>query len=250
MKLYDREFIIDKIKEYNLLINENEIGRYKILKRDGLKGIIPGYLYEETGEITEDILELQGEERVWMRISPLEIESSYEFIKFAKGKVGVVGLGLGYVVQELAKKPEIDKIIVYEISKDVIDLYRKSFKTNRKIKIIHGDAFKAKKEVFDYFYTDIYEYKLDKDVVEHYIKLNELHEIENYAFWGVEHFLLSCDFEEIKWVYIPELWMDMARDISESLQEAGHLEQFTMLDEKLVEEVLAKFKIVLNEGME
>ena len=36
--------------------------------------------------------------------------------KMAKGKVGVVGLGLGYAVEEMAKKPEVEEITVYEIS--------------------------------------------------------------------------------------------------------------------------------------
>lgn len=250
MKPYEKKFIIDKINQYNLMINENEVGSYKILKRDGLKGIIPGYLHEERGVIEEDILELLGEQRVWMRISPLEIESSYEFIKFAEGRVGIVGLGLGYVAQELAKKPEVDKVIVYEISKDIIDLYRKSFQTNKKIKIIHGDAFKANADTFDYFYVDIYEYKLVKDVVDHYKEFNNLHEIENYSFWGVEHFLLSCDFEEVKWVYVPELWMDMAKDISEKLRLSGYIKDYKSLDDELVSEILADFKLVLNEGMD
>ena len=53
-----------------------------------------------------------------MKISPMEIESSYMFIKYAKGVVGIVGLGLGYVVQELAKKSNVDEIIVvYEQGK-------------------------------------------------------------------------------------------------------------------------------------
>ncbi len=45
----------------------------------------------------------------------------------AKGKVGVVGLGLGYVVEEMAKKPEVEEITVYEISKEIIELYYENF---------------------------------------------------------------------------------------------------------------------------
>ena len=247
MKPYDEKFIIEKIKEYNEKIEVNEVGNYKIIKRDGIKGIIQGYMYKREGEVKEHILELWGEDRVWMRISPMEIESSYEFIKFAEGKVGVVGLGLGYVVQELAKKPEVKKIIVYEKSKDVIDLYRKSFKTNRKIKIINKDAFEVPADVFNYFYVDIYEYKLVKRVVKDYVEFNKLHKIENYAFWGVEHFLLSCSFEEIKWVYIPDLWIDMAKELSSRLEESGYMKYYERLDEELVSEILGEFKDILNE---
>ena len=48
-----------------------------------------------------------------MRLTPLEIEGSYFAIERAKGKVGIVGLGLGYVAQEMAKKEEVDEVIVY-----------------------------------------------------------------------------------------------------------------------------------------
>ena len=53
-----------------------------------------------------------------MRLTPLEIQGAYFAIKMAKGKVGVVGLGLGYVVEEMAKKLEVEEITVYEISKE------------------------------------------------------------------------------------------------------------------------------------
>ncbi|MGL4109229.1 hypothetical protein [Clostridium sp. LP20] len=250
MKPYNEKFIIDKIKEYSINIKVDEVGKYKIIKRDGLQGIIDGYLYESKGELKVSIPELIGEERVWMRIGPKEIESSYEAIKFAKGKVGVVGLGLGYVVQEMAKKKEVKEIVVYEISQDVIDLYKRNFKNNKKIKVILGDAYEAKREKFDFFYVDIYEYKLSLKVVEDYIKFNDLHDIENYTFWGMEHFLLSCSYDEIVWVFIPEIWMDMSKDISNNLDKSGYIKDYKRLDEELVSEVLAAFKTILNEGEE
>ena len=250
MKPYNEKYIVDKINEYSRIIKVDEVGKYKIIKRDGLQGIIDGYLYEKNGELKESIPELIGEERVWMRISPKEIESSYEAIKFARGKVGVVGLGLGYVVQEMAKKSDVKEIIVYEISQDVIDLYNRNFKSNKKIKIVLGDAYKAKREQFDFFYVDIYEYKLSLQVVEDYKKFNEIHDIENYTFWGMEHFLLSCNYDEIVWVFIPEMWMDMSKDISSSLDISGYIKNYKRLDEELVSKVLAAFKEVLNEGEE
>ena len=169
------------------------------------------------------------------------------FIKYAKDKVGVVGLGLGFVVQELAKKPEVDEVIVYEIEKDVIDLYYLNFKNNSKIKIINKDAFEAKRENFDYFFVDIYEYKLDYRVVEDYKKFNTLHNINEYFFWGMEHFLLSCRYEEIVWVYIPETWMEVSKKMFTSLQEAGLLKYYKQLDEKLVSNVLSGLKVLLDD---
>lgn len=250
MKPYEENFIVDKIEEYNEQININEIGKYKILKRDGIKGIIDGYLYEKEGEIKTEIPELIGEERIWMRISPKEIQGSYEFIKITSGRVGIAGLGLGYVVQEISKKDEVKEIVVYEISQDVIDLYNNNFKDNKKIKIIHGDAFKAKGEKFDFFFSDIYEYKLSLKVVEDYIKLNNIHNIGEYLFFGVEHFLLSCSYDEIVWVYVPESWMEMSKRISSALDDSGYIKYYKKLDEKIVSEVLEAFKAIFNKDDE
>ena len=228
---YNKEFIIDKIKEYEDKIDSGVIGEFEILKRDSLNGKVEGYLYTKNDNVIGPIPELIGEnKRVWMRLSPKEIEGSYEFIKFATGKVGVVGLGLGYVAQELAKKQDVEKVVVYEISEDVVELYKRNFGENEKIEIIVGDAFNASKDSFDFFYTDIYEYKLSMQVVEDYIKLNK--------------------YDEIVWVYVPETWMAMCKDLSEALDQSGYIKFYEQLDEELVSKVLAGFKEVLNQGME
>ena len=247
LKPYNREYVLEKIDEYNKLISPQKIGNYEIKAVDGLKGIIQGYLYEKEGEINKSILELHGPEHVWMRLTPLEIEGSYFAIKRAEGKVGVVGLGLGYTVWEMAKKANVKEVVVYEISKDVIDLYNRNFKENPKIKIIHGDAFEVEKDDFDFFYADIYEYKLTSQVVSDYEKFNRLHNIKEYAFFGMEHFLLSCRYEEIVWVYIPENWMEMSKDAYRALGEEGLLNYYSQIDEELVSSVLARFKPVLEE---
>ena len=102
-------------------------------------------------------------------------------------------------------------------------------------------------EEFDYFYVDIYEYKFDYRVVEDYEKFNNIHKINEYLFWGIEHFLLSCKYEEIVWVYVPELWMEMSKKIFSALQEADLLKCYRQLDENLVSKVLSRFKVLLDE---
>lgn len=247
MKPFDRDYVLNKIKEYNRKIRPRKIGDFEIKKLDGLQGIVQGYLYEKKDRINLKIAELVHEyNHVWMRLTPLEIEGSYFAIERAKGKVGVVGLGLGYVVQEMAKKEEVEEIIVYEVSKDVIDLYNRNFKENPKIKVINIDAFKAEAEEFDFFYADIYEYKITSQIVKDYEAFNELHKIEEYSFFGMEHFLLSCSYEEIVWVYIPENWMEMARAAYDALEQSDLLEYYNPLDKEMVSSVLQKFKIVLD----
>lgn len=246
MRPFDREYVISEIEKYNKIINKRKIGDYEIKAIDGLKGIIQGYLYSKEDEINLDILELHGPDHIWMRLTPLEIQATFFAVKLAKGKVGVVGLGLGYAIEEMAKSELVDEITVYEISQDVIDLYYNSFPKNSKINIICGDAFEADSRDFDFFYSDIYEYKLTSKVVDDYKKFNELHNIEEYSFFGMEHFLLSCSYSEIVWVYIPENWMESSRKAYERIQESELLEYYEVLDEELVSEVLAEFKTVLN----
>lgn len=247
MKPFDREFILDTIDSYNKKISCNRVGDYEIKSIKGLTGIIKGYLYEKKDVINKEILELHGPDHIWMRLTPLEIQGSYFAIKRAKGKVGIVGLGLGYVVNEIAKKSEVTEVIVYEINKEVIDLYKMNFGENNKITIINVDAFKAEPNSFNFFYSDIYQYKLTSLIVEDYEKFNNIHFIEEYSFFGMEHFLLSCKYEEIVWVYIPENWMEMSKSAYESLEESNLLKYYTQLDENLVSRVLARFKEVLND---
>lgn len=247
MKPFDKSYVLDKIKEYNGKINKSKIGDYEIKSIDGLKGIVQGYLYKKEDEYDIEILELHGPSHIWMRLTPLEIQASYFAIRMAKGKVGVVGLGLGYVIEEMAKKPEVEEIVVYEISQEVIDLYYNNFPKNPKIKVVCCNAFEAKSRRFDFFYADIYEYKITSQIVEDYKRFNELHEIEEYSFFGMEHFLLSCSYTEIVWVYIPENWMESSRKAFESIQESNLLDYYEKLDENLVSQVLEEFKIVLND---
>lgn len=246
MKPYDRNFVLEKIKEYNEKIHEGRVNNHEIIKIDGRKEKVCGYLYDHDEEIDADILELRGNDKFWMKLGPREIESSYGIIKQAHGRVGIVGLGLGYVAQEMAKSDKVSEIVVYEFEKDIIDLYKKNFGENEKIKIVNEDAYKIKGEKFDYFYVDIYEYKLTDQVVSDYKHFNDALEIEDYVFWGVEHFLLSCRYEDIVWVYIPEIWMELSKQIFAALQESGYLNWYKQLDSELVRKVLAEFKVILN----
>ena len=247
MKPFDKKYVLNKIEEYNKKINKEKLGGYEIKCVDGLQGIVQGYLYEKEDEINVEILELHGPDHIWMRLTPLEIQASYFAIEMARGKVGVVGLGLGYVVQEMAKKEEVDEIVVYEISEEVIELYRGNFGENKKIKIICGDAFEAPGRSFDFFYADIYEYKITSQIVDDYKKFNELHNIEVYSFFGMEHFLLSCSYNEIVWVYIPEEWMESSQNAFRAIQESELLDYYIKLDENIVSQVLEEFKSVLND---
>ncbi len=240
---YALNYCEDKIKEYKEKIKENKKGDFIIKYSD--KKHFDGYLYENEEVVSEAPIELFEGDKLWMRISPHEIQGAYESIKRAKGRVGVLGLGLGYFVQEICKKENVEEVLVYETSEEIIDLYLENFGENPKIKIIKGDGFKAKKESFDFFYSDIYEYKITKKVVEDYVKLTNLHNIKEYSFFGVENFILSCPTSEIIWVYILEEWMDMAKDLFTRFNHSKYIEDFSPIKEDEVLVVLKEFGKVL-----
>ncbi|EKQ56449.1 MULTISPECIES: hypothetical protein [unclassified Clostridium] len=246
MKPYNKKFVFQEMKKYNEIINQGTCGDYYIVKDTTQIQNLEGYMYENKEEFNIDVIQLYKKDSCLMKLTPKEIESSYGAISSAHGKVGIVGLGIGYVVQEVAKKSNVKEVIVYEISEEIISLYNQTFKDNKKIKIIKGDAFKVQREKFDFFYVDIYEYKLTSKVVADYKLFNELHEIEEYAFWGLEHFLLSCKYEDIVWVYIPENWIAMSKKSYEALDSSRYIESYKPLDEELVKKILLEFKEILN----
>lgn len=241
---FHKDYYIEKMREYNSKIEPKCIGDFKILYNKDLKAF-DGYLYENKEHVNEKVIELKQGDNLWMRISPHEIQGCFESIKRARGKVGVVGLGLGYFTEEVLRKPEVSEVVVYEISEEIIELYKSNFGENSKLTIVCGDAFKARKEEFDFFFVDIYQYELRETVVDDYISFNDLHKIEEYSFWGLEHFLLSCSIEKLLWVYIPEHWMDMAKDLFQRFNESGHIKDFTPVDEGVVAEILNRFDEIL-----
>lgn len=59
---------------------------------------------------------------VWMSNTPDEYEDHREFIRDARGRVLVVGLGMGLVIRELLDKKTVDCVTVVEKEFDVISM--------------------------------------------------------------------------------------------------------------------------------
>lgn len=240
---YLTSFCEEKIKSYKKYISPAELGEFKIKYSE--EEYFDGYLYEKKEKIQESPIELFQGDTLWMRISPHEIQGCYESIKRAKGKVGVLGLGLGYFTQEILKKDEVTEVVVYELYNEVIELYKRNFGDNPKLRIVQGDGFKAEAEEFDFFFTDIYQYNLTLDVVNDYKELNNLHKIDEYSFWAIEHFLLSCPLHELVWVYIPENWMEMSQDLFIKFSQSDYLEDFVQIKEDTALQILHEFNKIL-----
>lgn len=194
---YNEEYYISQLNNFNsknMLFNtDSEIssGNFSIKYVDSTFSRIDGYLYKDLRRWNNFPI-LSENSNVWMSVTPLEIDSHWVPIKLAKGRVCVGGLGLGYYIQNIIDKEEVNEIIVYEINKDVIELYNKSFKPNPKVKIINDDIFSMKLESFDFVYVDIYPTLFDSEAIQHMRLLTSQNNIGTYHFWGMEGYVYTA----------------------------------------------------------
>jgi len=134
-------------EEYKVNIPEGQSGDFKIQKfivnkKDAFSFNISNMFQRsiEPGTYTK----LVATNRLIMSDTPAEISDHLEIIYQAKGNVLINGLGIGMVVIVCARKKEVKKIIVNEISEDVIKLVAPFSKFKKKIQINHIDAFDYK----------------------------------------------------------------------------------------------------------
>ena len=103
-------------------------------------------------------------DRLWMSITPNEINTMKDDINLANGNLLVAGLGLGYFPYMTSLKENVKSITIVEKDKNVINLFNKvlakQFKFIEKIKIINDDFINYIKNNkindFDFIYVDIY----------------------------------------------------------------------------------------------
>jgi len=103
-----------------------------------------------------------------MSNTPDEIRDFYGFVRYAKGKILVNGLGLGVLLKALLDKEEVTEIIVIEKSADVIKLVGSTI-TDKRVTIINADAFEykpTKGETYDCVWHDIWDYITEDNLPE------------------------------------------------------------------------------------
>ncbi len=105
------------------------------------------------------------QKRLWMSITPNEINTMKKPIQQAYGKVLTFGLGLGYFAYMCSLKEEVQSVTIIEKDENVIALFKQyilpQFPYLDKIEIIQEDAYefldkKMKDNVYQYVFVDIY----------------------------------------------------------------------------------------------
>ncbi|MCR5185221.1 MAG: hypothetical protein K6C32_03995 [Bacilli bacterium] len=150
----------ESFKENDYSLGYETYKPYQLLPLDDIK--IDNDFYKEVTPVAyfkseQKYLSLSYKDEIWMCITPNEIESMQPYVNLAKGKVLVLGLGLGYYPYMISFKEEVNDIYIVELDKKIIDIFNKHllpfFKYKEKIHIIQGDALEYMKDLKDKFDT-------------------------------------------------------------------------------------------------
>lgn len=136
----------------------------------------------------------------WMTLTPVDLDTSEDAIKRARGKVVTFGLGLGYFAYMASEKDNVDSVTIVEKNESVIELFRThvlpQFNHPDKIKIVCCDAFEYAEytmpaERFDFAFVDTWRDASDgAPMYEKMKKLEHLSAKTEFAYW-IENFLIS-----------------------------------------------------------
>lgn len=108
--------------------------------------------------------------RLWMAITPNEVETMQADIDAAFGRIAVFGLGLGYYPFMTARMERVTQITVIERERAAIELFEKhllpQFPHREKIRVVQADAYdflenRMGNGQFDFAYVDIWHDVLD-----------------------------------------------------------------------------------------
>ena len=103
--------------------------------------------------------------RIWMSVTPQEINTVRPAIEGARGHVLTFGLGLGYFAYMAARKPEVQSVTIVDSNESIIEVFRREilpqFERASIVDIVCDDAFDfAEKRLagldLDFIYTDIW----------------------------------------------------------------------------------------------
>lgn len=139
--------------------------------------------------------------KTWMSLTPMEIQSAALAIHRAVGHVVTLGLGLGYYTMRAAAKPEVSLVTVFEKDPLVIEWFQGAYAGRpelAKVKIIEGDARKLFQGVTcDFVFSDIYEALLPDEALTDVKLFRRNNSIGSYHYWGLEKAVLEMITKKI-----------------------------------------------------
>lgn len=195
---FNLNYTRQEIEWYGLTkLNENGI----VIRTAKLEGRADEFLNKMywCGEI--EVPRFFIDRKLWMSLTPMEVQSQFISIEIAEGTVALGGLGMGYAALKIAEKDGVESIDVYEIDERVINFFKKYFSKRKgyeKITIICGDIRELlRNKMYDFAYIDIYDAYLGDEVMTDWKLFTEENCIGEYRFWMQEKVLLQGLLEEM-----------------------------------------------------
>lgn len=108
---------------------------------------------------------IREEGRVWMTVTPNEINTIQPAVRQSRGRVLTYGLGLGYYAFHALLKKDVTGVTVVEKNPQVIDVFRRLllpfFPRQEALRIVEADAFAYAEQVipgegYDTVFTDLW----------------------------------------------------------------------------------------------
>ena len=155
------------IQEGNFSLQSLSYKPYECFVWNDLKRGPMGETLAQVGFFTEKFIypALLENGRIWMSVTPNEIETMRGPLSRASGRVLTFGLGMGYFAFHASQKEEVSEVTVVERSPQAIALFTKyllpRFSFPQKIHVIQADAFDFAAEEsnlnpFDYLFIDLW----------------------------------------------------------------------------------------------
>jgi hypothetical protein len=169
-------------------------------------GYFRPYNYLPAGWMFEQRVE--GKWLKWMSLTPMELESHMPHIAAARGTVVVAGLGMGFFVYNILRKPEVTRVVVLEKDANLVTLFNKAIRRNHwrhldKFELALGDALQfVPKHDVDFLYADIWPYLGDETALAKTQAIQANVKARTVGFWGQE-----WDF--VDWLRerdVPDIW--------------------------------------------
>jgi hypothetical protein len=153
MRTHDSIYPIKKWSTPISMIPEQSIPPYYIKKMKFTKGQIIGLEWEGHSQcvFTQDTIitvlqegekEIMDPKSVWMSDTPQEYFTHWSLVARTKGpKVLIAGLGLGLLVHLLALRKDIERMVVIDLSPEIIQMVSPYLPENPEISVINGNFY-------------------------------------------------------------------------------------------------------------
>lgn len=144
---YYAQVCVPQAKAGQWALTQARYAPYEAFVCDDLLALPDGRVVPQLGYFSEGFTYPAVEEagRIWMTVTPNEIETMRAPIARCRGRVLALGLGLGYFAFMASVRPEVTRVDVVERSPAVVALFRQhilpQFPQGGKVRIVEGDAF-------------------------------------------------------------------------------------------------------------